>query len=109
MQIKAVWVKECLEDGKGKNVRVCVCVMLREKERIAWKFIDDCTHGKNDSYMKHCPCQRLASCVASHFVTWMDRWMEAVNKESSIEKYIWLCYLKTECNPILFFFYYDQF
>lgn len=83
--------------------------MLREKERIAWKFRDDCTHGKNYSYMKHCPCQRLASCVASHFVTWMDRWMEAVNKELSIEKYIWLCYLKTECNPILFFFYYDQF
>lgn len=50
--------------------------------------------------MKHCPCQRLANCVASHFVTWMDRWMEAVNKELSIEKYIWLCYLKTECNPI---------
>lgn len=33
MQIKEVWVNECLEDGKGKNVHVCVCVCYVEGER----------------------------------------------------------------------------
>lgn len=32
MQIKEVWVKECLEDGKGKNVHVCVCYVEGERE-----------------------------------------------------------------------------